>query len=154
MRKKLPIGIDGFEKLRTNDFYYVDKTGFIADLLRDWGEVNLFTRPQRFGKTLNMSMLKCFFEIGTDKSLFDGLKIAENKELCAEYQGQFPVIFISLKSVDGLTFEAAAAALRTVIGREASRFQFLRDSDKLTKEDREWYESLIHVDKGLFDMED
>ncbi len=154
MRKKLPIGIDGFEKLRTNDFYYVDKTGFIADLLRDWGEVNLFTRPRRFGKTLNMSMLKCFFEIGTDKSLFDGLKIAENKELCAEYQGQFPVIFISLKSVDGLTFEAAAAALRTVIGREASRFQFLRDSDKLTKEDREWYESLIHVDKGLFDMED
>ena len=154
MRKKLPIGIDGFEKLRTNDFYYVDKTGFIADLLRDWGEVNLFTRPRRFGKTLNMSMLKCFYEIGTDKSLFDGLKIAENKELCAEYQGQFPVIFISLKSVDGLTFEAAAAALRTVIGREASRFQFLRDSDKLTKEDREWYESLIHVDKGLFDMED
>ena len=154
MRKKLPVGIDGFEKLRTNDFYYVDKTGFIADLLRDWGEVNLFTRPRRFGKTLNMSMLKCFFEIGTDKSLFDGLKIAENKELCAEYQGQFPVIFISLKSVDGLTFEAAAAALRTVIGREASRFQFLRDSDKLTKEDREWYESLIHVDKGLFDMED
>ena len=103
MRKKLPIGIDSFEKLRTNDFYYVDKTGFIADLLRDWGEVNLFTRPRRFGKTLNMSMLKCFFEIGTDKSLFDGLKIAENKELCAEYQGQFPVIFISLKSVDGLT---------------------------------------------------
>jgi len=154
VRKKLPIGIDSFEKLRTNDFYYVDKTGFIADLLRDWGEVNLFTRPRRFGKTLNMSMLKCFFEIGTDKSLFDGLKIAENKELCAEYQGQFPVIFISLKSVDGLTFEAAAAALRTVIGREASRFQFLRDSDKLTKEDREWYESLIHVDKGLFDMED
>ena len=154
MRKKLPIGIDSFEKLRTNDFYYVDKTGFIADLLRDWGEVNLFTRPRRFGKTLNMSMLKCFFEIGTDKSLFDGLKIAEDKALCAEYQGQFPVIFISLKSVDGLTFEAAAAALRTVIGREASRFQFLRDSDKLTKEDREWYESLIHVDKGLFDMED
>ena len=79
MRKKLPIGIDGFGKLRTNDFYYVDKTGFIADLLRDWGEVNLFTRPRRFGKTLNMSMLKCFFEIGTDKSLFDGLKIAEDK---------------------------------------------------------------------------
>ena len=154
MRKKLPIGIDGFEKLRTNDFYYVDKTEFIADLLRDWGEVNLFTRPRRFGKTLNMSMLKSFFEIGTDKSLFDGLKIAENKELCAEYQGQFPVIFISLKSVDGLTFASAAAALRTVIGREASRFQFLRDSDKLSKEDRESYEALIHVDKGLYDMKD
>ena len=136
MRKKLPVGIDGFEKLRTNDFYYVDKTGFIADLLRDWGEVNLFTRPRRFGKTLNMSMLKCFFEIGTDKSLFDGLKIAENKELCAEYQGQFPVIFISLKSVDGLTFEAAAAALRTVIGREASRFQFLREIGRASCRER------------------
>ena len=154
MRKKLPIGIDGFENLRTNDFYYVDKTEFIADLLQDWGEVNLFTRPRRFGKTLNMSMLKSFFEIGTDKSLFDGLKIAENKELCAEYHGQFPVIFISLKSVDGLTFASAAAALRTVIGGEASRFQFLRDSDKLSKEDRESYEALIHVDKGLYDMKD
>ena len=145
MRKKLPIGIDGFEKLRTNDFYYVDKTGFIADLLRDWGEVNLFTRPRRFGKTLNMSMLKCFFEIGTDKSLFDGLKIAENKELCAEYQGQFPVIFISLKSVDGLTFASAVAALRTLIGNEASRFQFLRDSDKLSDEEKALYRQLVQT---------
>lgn len=154
MRKKLPVGIENFEEFSKEDFYYVDKTMFIAELLQNWGKVNLFTRPRRFGKTLNMSMLKCFFEMGTDKSLFDGLKIAENKELCAEYQGKFPVIFISLKSVDGLTFESAAAALRTVIGREASRFQFLRDSDKLTKEEREGYESLIHVDKGLFDMED
>ena len=145
MRKKLPIGIDSFEKLRTNDFYYVDKTGFIADLLRDWGEVNLFTRPRRFGKTLNMSMLKCFFEIGTDKSLFDGLKIAENKELCAEYQGQFPVIFISLKSVDGLTFASAVAALRTLIGNEASRFQFLRDSDKLSDEEKALYRQLVQT---------
>ena len=154
MCKKLPVGIENFEEFSKEDFYYVDKTMFIAELLQNWGKVNLFTRPRRFGKTLNMSMLKCFFEMGTDKSLFDGLKIAENKELCAEYQGKFPVIFISLKSVDGLTFESAAAALRTVIGREASRFQFLRDSDKLTKEEREGYESLIHVDKGLFDMED
>ena len=157
MRKKLPIGIDGFEKLRTNDFYYVDKTGFIADLLRDWGEVNLFTRPRRFGKTLNMSMLKCFFEIGTDKSLFDGLKIAENKELCAEYQGQFPVIFISLKSVDGLTFASAAAALRTVIGREASRLQFLRDSDKLSDEEKALYRQLVQTGTaqgGIYAMTD
>ncbi len=154
MRKKLPVGIENFEEFSKEDFYYVDKTMFLAELLQNWGKVNLFTRPRRFGKTLNMSMLKCFFEIGTDKSLFDGLKIAENKELCAEYQGQFPVIFISLKSVDGLTFASAAAALRTVIGREASRFQFLRDSDKLSKEDRESYEALIHVDKGLYDMED
>ena len=157
MRKKLPIGIDGFEKLRTNDFYYVDKTGFIADLLRDWGEVNLFTRPRRFGKTLNMSMLKCFFEIGTDKSLFDGLKIAENKELCAEYQGQFPVIFISLKSVDGLTFASAVAALRTVIGREASRLQFLRDSDKLSDEEKALYRQLVQTGTaqgGIYAMTD
>ena len=152
--KKLPIGIDGFEKIRENDFYYVDKTGFIGELLRNWGEVNLFTRPRRFGKTLNMSMLKCFFEIGADKALFDGLKIAQEKELCEQYQGQFPVIFLSLKSVDGLTFEAAAAAMRTVVGNEAARFRFLQDSDKLTKEDQERYEALIHVDKGLFDMED
>ena len=152
--KKLPIGIDGFEKIRDNDFYYVDKTGFIVELLRNWGEVNLFTRPRRFGKTLNMSMLKCFFEIGADKALFDGLKTAQEKELCEQYQGQFPVIFLSLKSVDGLTFEAAAAAMRTVVGNEAARFGFLQDSDKLTKEDQERYEALIHVDKGLFDMED
>ena len=154
MRKKLPIGIDSFEKLRTNDFYYVDKTGFIADLLRDWGEVNLFTRPRRFGKTLNMSMLKCFFEIGTDKSLFDGLKIAENKELCAEYQGQFPVIFISLKSVDGLTFEAATAALRRLIGREASRFGFLLQSDQLDTDDKKLYRALTAVENGTFSMAD
>ena len=154
MRKKLPIGIDSFEKLRTNDFYYVDKTGFIADLLRDWGEVNLFTRPRRFGKSLNMSMLKCFFEIGTDKSLFDGLKIAENKELCAEYQGQFPVIFISLKSVDGLTFEAATAALRRLIGREASRFGFLLQSDQLDTDDKKLYRALTAVENGTFSMAD
>ena len=154
MRKKLPVGIENFEEFSKENFYYVDKTMFITELLQNWGKVNLFTRPRRFGKTLNMSMLKCFFEIGTDKSLFDGLKIAEDRELCAEYQGQFPVIFISLKSVDGLTFASAAAALRTVIGREASRFQFLRDSDKLSKEDRESYEALIHVDKGLYDMKD
>ena len=154
MRKKLPIGIDSFEKLRTNDFYYVDKTGFIADLLRDWGEVNLFTRPRRFGKTLNMSMLKCFFEIGTDKSLFDGLKIAENKELCAEYQGQFPVIFISLKSVDGLTFASAVAALRTVIGDEAGRFRFLAQSNQLDANDKKLYHALTAVENGTFSMSD
>ena len=154
MRKKLPIGIDSFEKLRTNDFYYVDKTGFIADLLRDWGEVNLFTRPRRFGKTLNMSMLKSFFEIGTDKSLFDGLKIAENKELCAEYQGQFPVIFISLKSVDGLTFASAVAALRTVIGDEAGRFRFLAQSNQLDANDKKLYHALTAVENGTFSMSD
>ena len=132
MRKKLPIGLDGFEKLRTNDFYYVDKTLFIKELLQNWGEVNLFTRPRRFGKSLNMSMLKSFFEIGTDPALFDGLKITEEKELCKKYMGKFPVISISLKSVDGLKYETAAAALRTVIGDAASGFRFLNDSEKLS----------------------
>ena len=105
MKKKLPIGIDGFEKIRTNDFYYADKTLFIKELLLNWGEVNLFTRPRRFGKTLNMSMLKCFFEIGSDPELFAGLKIMQEKELCEKYMGKFPVISISLKSVDGRNFE-------------------------------------------------
>ena len=145
-RKKLPIGIDGFDKLIANDFYYVDKTMFIAELLQNWGEVNLFTRPRRFGKTLNMSMLKCFFEIGGEKPLFDGLKIMPEKELCEQYMNRFPVISISLKSVDGPDFQSAAAALRTVIGEEAMRFQFLQDSDRLSGQEKDSYRQLIRVD--------
>lgn len=145
MRKKLPIGIDGFEKVRTNDFYYVDKTLFIKELLQNWGKVNLFTRPRRFGKTLNMSMLKCFFEIGSDPALFGGLEIMREKALCEKYMGKFPVISISLKSVDGLKYEAAAAAMRTVIGNEAGRFRFLRESMFLEEEDKIAYDRLIHV---------
>ena len=106
-RLKLPVGIDDFEKIRRNEFYYVDKTKLIEQLLQNWGEVSLFTRPRRFGKTLNMSMLKCFFEIGTDHALFDGLYISGNKELCDTYMGKYPVIFLSLKGVEGLTFEEA-----------------------------------------------
>ena len=124
VRKKLPIGIDGFEKLRTNDFYYVDKTLFIKELLQNWGEVNLFTRPRRFGKSLNMSMLKSFFEIGSDPALFEGLKVMQEKDLCERYMGNFPVISISLKSVSGLNFKAASAALKNIVGKEAMRFQF------------------------------
>ena len=119
MKKKLPIGLDSFEKMRTNDFYYVDKTLFIKELLQNWGEVNLFTRPRRFGKSLNMSMLKSFFEVGGDPALFDGLKISWEKELCGKYQGKFPVISISLKGVDGRSFFSASTALRTIIGNEA-----------------------------------
>lgn len=154
MRKKLPIGIDGFEKIRTNNFYYVDKSMFIAELLQNWGEVNLFTRPRRFGKTLNLSMLKCFFEIGGRKELFNGLKISQEKELIGEYMGQFPVISVSLKSVDGVSFEAASAALRNIVGKEASRFQFLRESARLSENERERYEALIRVDQGVFAMND
>ena len=145
MRKKLPIGIDGFEKIRTNDFYYADKTLFIKELLQNWGEVNLFTRPRRFGKSLNMSMLKCFFEIGSNPALFEGLKIMQEKELCEKYMGKFPVISISLKSVDGLQYDSAVASLKTVIGNEAGRFRFLRNSDRLTNDEKEAYAQLTEV---------
>ena len=145
MMKKLPVGIDGFEKIRTQGFYYVDKTRFIAELLENWGEVNLFTRPRRFGKTLTMDMLKAFFEIGTDKALFDGLKISEETELCENHMGQYPVISITLKSVDGLRYQEAVSALRSVIGMEAIRFQFLLESDMLSEKEREMYLQLIEV---------
>lgn len=145
MRKKLPIGIDGFEKIRTNDFYYADKSMFIKELLQNWGEVNLFTRPRRFGKTLNMSMLKCFFEVGNDPALFESLKIKQDKELCEKYMGKFPVIFISLKGVDGRNFESASVALRTLIGDEARRFDFLKASDRLSDDDKKAYEQLTEI---------
>ena len=103
--KRLPVGLDDFKKIRKNQFYYVDKTKLIEQLLQNWSKVNLFTRPRRFGKTLNMSMIKSFFEIGTDKRLFDGLYISSKKEMCEEYMGKYPVIFLSLKGVEGLTFE-------------------------------------------------
>ena len=145
-RKKLPVGIENFEEFSAENFYYVDKTMFIAELLQNWGKVNLFTRPRRFGKSLNMSMLKCFFEIGGDQTLFDGLKITEEKSLCEEYMGRFPVISISLKSIDGPDFEAASAALRTVIGDEAGRFRFLRESSSLDEEEKNAYVRLINVE--------
>lgn len=157
VRKKLPIGIDGFEKIRINDFYYVDKTMFIKELLQNWGEVNLFTRPRRFGKTLNMSMLKSFFGTGSDPALFGGLKITNERELCEKYMGKFPVIFISLKSVDGLKYDSAVAALRTVIGNEAGRFRFLRESPELDEDDKNSYNQLVSVEiKGntKYDMTD
>lgn len=145
-RKKLPVGIENFEEFSAENFYYVDKTMFIAELLQNWGKVNLFTRPRRFGKSLNMSMLKCFFEIGGDQTLFEGLKITEEKSLCEEYMGQFPVISISLKSIDGPDFETASAALRTVIGDEAGRFRFLRESSSLDEEEKNAYVRLINVE--------
>lgn len=145
MRKKLPIGIENFEEFSVEDFYYVDKTLFIKELLQNWGKVNLFTRPRRFGKSLNMSMLKCFFEIGRDPALFEGLKIAQEKDLCEKYMGKFPVISISLKSVDGLQYDSAVASLKTVIGNEAGRFRFLRNSDRLTNDEKEAYAQLTEV---------
>ena len=143
INKKLPVGIDSFAKLRREDFYYVDKTGLIVDLLANWGEVNLFTRPRRFGKTLNMSMLKCFFEIGGDKSIFDGLAVSKEKELCDTYMGKYPVVFVTLKSVDGLTFEDAYKMLCEIIRQEVFRLQFLVDSDALTEDEKQPLRSIM-----------
>ena len=135
-RLKLPVGIESFEEIRSEGFYYIDKTGLIRDLLNNWGKVNLFTRPRRFGKTLNMSMLKSFFEVGADKTLFDGLLISQETALCEVYMGKFPVIFISLKGVDGLTFEDAYEMLRRIVVEEASRFQYLLESPRITEADK------------------
>ena len=149
---KLPVGIDSFEKIRKNQFYYIDKTKLIEQLVETGGEVTLFTRPRRFGKTLNMSMLRSFFEIGADASLFDGLYIAENKELCEEYLGKYPVIFLSLKSVDGLTFEDAKYRMTELIGLEAERFGFLEDSEHLSENEKKRYKAIISLNNGMNTM--
>lgn len=147
-KKKLPVGVDSFSKLIRQNFYYIDKTDLLMNLLNNWAEVNLFTRPRRFGKSLNMSMMQTFFEIGCDKTLFDGLKISEEKELCQEYMGQFPVISVSLKGVEGQNFQEALAAMKWIIGQEALRCRFLLDSSRLSAEDKEIYRQLIEVGKG------
>lgn len=144
--KKLPVGIENFKEIRTEGFYYVDKTGLIQELLQHWGKVNLFTRPRRFGKTLTINMLKTFFEYECDSSLFNGLKIADEKELCEKYMGQFPVISISLKDIDASNYNDAKAALCTSIGNEAMRFQFLSASSQITDHEKMQYFQLIKVD--------
>ena len=148
MQTKLPTGIENFMEMRTEGFYYVDKTGLIKTLMENPGKVNLFTRPRRFGKTLNMSMLKYFFETGSDTTIFDGLEIAGEKELCRDYMGKFPVISITLKGATGTNFEEAKEMLRHIIGNEAMRFQFLMQSPRLTEIERRRYEALISIDKG------
>ena len=142
---KLPVGIDSFEKIRRNGFYYIDKTELIEQLFLNWGEVNLFTRPRRFGKTLNMSMLKCFFEIGTDSSLFDGLYISEKQTLCEQHLGKYPVIFLSLKGVEGLNFSEAKRRCIQLIRREAERFYYLKDSERLLDLDKKKYHQLLDM---------
>lgn len=148
MKKKLPVGIDNFSEIISENFYYADKTGLIRDLLLNWGKVNLFTRPRRFGKTLNMSMLRCFFDIDGDRKLFDGLDISRHKELCDAYMGQFPVISISLKDAGALTYESAFAAVRNIVGVEALRFQFLSESTRLSQEEKKLYAQFVKVDEG------
>ena len=153
-RKKLPVGIDSFEKLRREDFYYVDKSGLIIDLLNNWGEVNLFTRPRRFGKTLNMSMLKSFFEIGADKALFDGLEISKETALCEAYMGKFPVVFVSLKGVDGLTFEEAYGMLRRILRYEVFRLSFLAESKKVLDKEKAAFERFLNEQDTLDDAQE
>ena len=147
MKKKLPIGIENFSDIRTEEFYYVDKTGLIKDLLDNWGKVNLFTRPRRFGKSLNMSMLKTFFEIGCEEELFAGLKISNETELCQKYMGKFPVVSVSLKGVNANDYPAARSMLCSVIGTEAMRFQFLSESDRLTDREKKQYDQLVMIDE-------
>lgn len=151
---KLPVGIDNFEKIRQNGFYYVDKTSLIEQLFSNWGEVNLFTRPRRFGKTLNMSMLKYFFEIGTDRSLFDGLHICANEKICSEHMGKYPVIFLSLKNAEGLNFDTAKYQMVELIAREAERFPFLAKDTNLSDRDREKYRVLTAFADGHYQMSD
>ena len=155
MKTRLPMGIESFKEIRRQKFYYVDKTALIRELLENWGKVTLFTRPRRFGKTLNMSMLKCFFEIGSDKALFDGLEISRETQLCEEYQGKFPVISITLKGATGRTFDEVKRMLRNIIATEAMRFQFLMQSENLTQIERKQYEKLLVLnDDGEFAMSD
>ena len=148
----LPVGIENFKEIRQLGFYYIDKTRLIEQLLQGWGKVTLFTRPRRFGKTLNMSMLKSFFEIGTDKSLFDGLYISGNKELCDEYMGKYPVIFLSLKGVDGLDFTTARRMLCAILKNEFDRHYYLKTSDALTDEDRTQFGKMLQgTDENIED---
>lgn len=155
---KLPIGIEFFRDIRTKGFYYVDKTGFIRDLLHTWGSVNLFTRPRRFGKSLNMDMLKTFFEIGTDASLFQGLEISNEKELCDEYMGKYPVIFLNLKDVNGSSYDSALKKMSKVINKEVRRHQYLLESIKLTDVDKDVLRTLYapyleeDVQEGSLDL--
>lgn len=143
MRKRLPTGIDNFQKIRRGDYYYVDKTALIEQILANGSEVTLFTRPRRFGKSLNMSMLQSFFEAGTDPELFDSLYISRNGELCEQHQGQYPVISVSLKGIDAVSFTKAKAQLVRLINREARRFQFLLQSSKLSNVDKELFAELL-----------
>ncbi len=152
LKKKLPIGIENFEKLRSDDFYYVDKTGLIRDLLNNWGEVNLFTRPRRFGKTLNMSMLEHFFSLDGDKSIFDGLEIAGEKALCEEYMGKYPVVSISLKGIDARTYETAFQMAAMTLNSVAGKARYLLNSDALDEQEKAGYRKLLddNMSEGVF----
>ena len=151
---KLPVGIEDFKEIRRQGFYYIDKTRLIEQLLDSWGKVNLFTRPRRFGKTLNMSMLRNFFTVGTDQTLFEGLHISQRRDLCDEYMGRFPVVSLTLKGVDGLTFEKAKNKLLKLVALEADQFDFLKNSDKLTDNEKQRYGALVRMQDGKYAMDE
>ncbi len=142
-KKKLPIGIENFEKLRSDNFYYIDKTGLIRELLNNWGEVNLFTRPRRFGKSLNMSMLEYFFSLDGDKSIFNGLDISKETALCEEYMGKYPVISVSLKGIDARNYEMAFEMAIQIMKRVPAKVQYLLESDALSEQDKAEYRKLL-----------
>lgn len=159
MMRKIPIGIDNFTKLREEGFYYVDKSPLIKELLENWTEVNLFTRPRRFGKSLNMSMLQAFFDIKSNPAVFNGLNIVEQeKELCNQHMNKYPVISITLKDVEGDSYAAVFRSISNAIGFKAREFPELIDSDKLLEEEKKAYKQLIaNADVGdisTFDLKD
>ena len=143
MQKKLPIGIENFEDMIKENYYYVDKTGLIKQLLNEHGLVNLFTRPRRFGKSLNMSMLKYFFEIGNDQAIFEGLEISKDKELCDQYQGKFPVISVSLKGAKAGNYEDAKAMMKYIMAAESRRLYDRMSEDKLSEKQKEQMKPLM-----------
>ena len=145
--KALPVGYEDFSEIRTEDFYYVDKTKLIEQIFEYRSKVSLFTRPRRFGKSLNMSMLKYFFEIDTDKTLFDGLYISNNKELCDKYLGKYPVISITLKGIEGLTYKEAAFGVVELIKSEFRRHDFLLMDNKLNDEDKNIYREITSINE-------
>ena len=151
---KLPVGIENFEDMRKRGFYYIDKTGLIEQLVENGGKVTLFTRPHRFGKTLSMSMLRSFFSIGAEAVLFDGLYISKNEEICKQHMGKYPVIFLSLKGVEGLTLERAKYRIIELIGIEAERFDFLAESGRLSDIEKEKYKALITLRDGRYTMDE
>lgn len=153
--RKLPIGMENFVEIRRNNFYYVDKTRLIEQLVEKWSEVSLFTRPRRFGKTLNMSMLRAFFEVGAEANLFDGLYISHKKELCEQYMGKYPVISFTLKNIEGQSFDEVKKSMKYLIGTIARQYSFLLESEKLSVVDKEIYRALLFTNEdGTFQMSD
>ena len=151
-KKRLPVGVENFEQIINDNYYYVDKTKLISELLHNGGMVNLITRPRRFGKTLNMSMLEHFFSIGGDKNIFDGLKISKDKKLCEDYMGKYPVISVSLKGINAATYEDAFDFAVQIMKNVAGRTQFLLESRNLSDFDKSEYKELLdsRMSKAVF----